>query len=205
MRKAALFATLAGLGLAGAWMRIDTPMTLQPESKLWVEGTSTTKSWSCQAPAVDASIVANDANAATAIVGGEKAVRSVTLKVNTPRLDCGNGTMTGHALKALKAEEHKTITFVLGSYDLAKAADGSKGTLNGTLTLGGVTKPVTIVATAKEAGAGRVRVAGSYELKMTDYGLKPPSLMMGAMKVRDLVTVNFDLLLKAAPPAAQVP
>lgn len=203
--RTALLATIAGLGLAGAWMRVDTPMALQPESKLWVEGTSTTKSWSCQAPVVEADIIANDAGAAAAIVGGEKAVRSVTLRVNAPKLDCGNGTMTNHALKALKAEQHRTITFTLGSYDLAKAADGAKGTLNGTLTLGGVARPVAIVATARDAGAGKVRVTGAYQLKMTDYGLRPPSLMMGAMKVRDEVTVKFDLQLKAAPPAAPIP
>jgi hypothetical protein len=31
---------------------------------------------------------------------------------------------------------------------------------------------------------------------MSDFGLKAPSLMMGAMKVQDVVKVNFDLVLK---------
>jgi hypothetical protein len=31
---------------------------------------------------------------------------------------------------------------------------------------------------------------------MTEFGLRPPSLMLGTMKVRDKVTVNFDLYLK---------
>lgn len=206
MRKT-LLATLAGLGLAsaGAWARIDTPLKLQPDSRIWVEGTSTTKSWSCKAATLDADIVAINADAATAVVNGEKAVRSVTLRVASPKLDCGNGTMTGHALKAIKANEHKTITFTLTSYDLAKALDGTKGTLKGTLTLGGVTKPVSIVAVAKPAAGGQLRITGSHALKMSDYGLKPPSLMMGAMKVGNDVTVGFDLVLKAAPAAAPVP
>jgi hypothetical protein len=37
---------------------------------------------------------------------------------------------------------------------------------------------------------------------MTEYGLKPPSLMMGTMKVKDAVKVHFDLLLKADPTRA---
>lgn len=206
MRKT-LLATLAGLGVvsAGAWMRIDTPLKLQPESRIWVEGTSTTKSWSCKAPALEADIVATNAEAATAVLNGEKAVRTVALRVAAPRLDCGNGTMTDHALKALKANDHKTITFTLGSYDLAKALEGTKGTLKGTLSLGGVTKPVAIVATAKPAPAGQLRVTGTFPLRMTDYGLKPPKLFMGAMKVGDEVTVGFDLVLKAAPPAQPIP
>jgi hypothetical protein len=30
---------------------------------------------------------------------------------------------------------------------------------------------------------------------MTEYGVKPPSLMLGTMKVGDPVTVSFDLVL----------
>jgi hypothetical protein len=40
-------------------------------------------------------------------------------------------------------------------------------------------------------------VTGSYPLKMTEYGLKPPSLMFGRIKVAESVRVNFDLLLKS--------
>ncbi len=32
---------------------------------------------------------------------------------------------------------------------------------------------------------------------MKDYGVKPPSLMLGTMKVAEKVTVHFDLLLKS--------
>lgn len=203
----ALLTTLTGVAVlsAGAWMRIDTPLTAQPDSRVWVQGTSTTKSWNCKVPAFDADIIASSADAATAVANGEKAVRSVTIKVPAQKLDCGNGTMTGHAKKAIKADEHRTITFTLGSYDLAKGADGTRGTLKGTLNLGGVAKPVSIAAVARTAPGGLMRVSGTYALKMSDYGLRAPSLMMGAMKVGDEVTVGFDLLLKSAPPAAPTP
>lgn len=195
----------AGLASAGAWMRVETPLTLQPESRIWVEGTSTTKSWKCDAPAVDANVVATDAAAPAAILKGVKAVRTTSIRIASQQLDCGNGTMTGHARKAIKASEHRTISFTLASYDLARAADGVVGTLNGTLSLGGVSRPVAITATAKPAAGGQLRIAGTHTLRMTDYGLKPPSLMLGTMKVGNDVTVGFDLLLKAAPAAAPVP
>ena len=69
--RTALVTTLTGVALlsAGAWMRIDTPLTVQPESRVWVEGTSTTKSWSCKAPAFDADIIATSADAAAAVAG----------------------------------------------------------------------------------------------------------------------------------------
>jgi hypothetical protein len=40
-------------------------------------------------------------------------------------------------------------------------------------------------------------VSGAYPLAMSDYNLKAPSLMFGRIKVRDQVTVKFDLLLKS--------
>ena len=44
---------------------------------------------------------------------------------------------------------------------------------------------------------GALHVIGTYNLKMTDFELTPPSLMFGRIKVRDEVTVKFDLVLKS--------
>ncbi len=33
-------------------------------------------------------------------------------------------------------------------------------------------------------------------LRMTEYGVKPPSLMLGTLKVADAVTVHFDVVLE---------
>ena len=104
--------------------------------------------------------------------------------------------MNEHMLKALKADKSPTIAFELGSYELVDANGKVTAKMNGTLSLGGVTKPITLDAELTQALAGGVRVKGVYALRMTDYGLKAPSLMMGAMKVNELVKVNFDLLLK---------
>lgn len=170
-------------------------LTLAPESRLWVNGTSTVRSFECKAAVLDADVTTNGPGAVQAIFAAQKAVRAVQVAVPAQRLDCSNGTMNSHMYKALKASEHGTIAFELASYELAKAADGMRGTITGELTLGGVTKPITFTALGTEQG-DQLRVIGSYQLKMTDYGLKPPTLMMGAMKVHDPVTVSFDLLLK---------
>jgi polyisoprenoid-binding protein YceI len=104
--------------------------------------------------------------------------------------------MNGHMLKAIKAEAAPTIAFSLKSYDLLDTNDEVSTRMNGTLTLGGTTRDITIDAGLVQEADGSLRVKGSYDLRLTEYGLKPPSLMMGSMKVGDLVKVNFDLLLK---------
>lgn len=179
-----------------AWTGVTRALTLQPESRLWVDGTSTVRSFTCKASTFDASISTTQDAAVVAVLGGEKAVDAVTLTVPAARLDCNNGTMNSHMLKALKATDHPQITFRMDSYDLAPAGAGMVGTLRGDLTLGGVTKPIVVEAVAADGGDATLLVTGTHVLKMTDYGLKPPSLMLGTMKVGDAVTVGFELRLK---------
>ena len=179
-----------------AWTPANPILTMQPQSRLWVNGTSTVRSFECTATTFATEIDATTAGAAAAVLGGEKAVREVTVRVPAAKLDCKNGTMNGHMLKALKATDNPSIEFRLTSYTVGKTADGAKGELTGTLTLGGTTKTITFGGTASDAGDGQLRVVGTHEIRMSEYGLKAPSLMMGTMKVNDLVKVSFDLVLK---------
>lgn len=196
--KAPLFTVLAAaLALGtGAWTLYEEQLALQPQSKLWVEGTSTVRSWSCQAGDVRATVDASGTNAVARLMTGEKSVQTVNVVLSSEKMDCGNGTMNEHMRKALKTSDTPTIAFKVTSYDLAKEPNGVSGTLTGTLSLGGVTKTIAVPATGVMTD-GALHVTGAYELAMSDYNLQPPSLMFGRIKVRDKVTVKFDLLLKS--------
>ena len=180
----------------GGWSSAPELLSLQPQSKLWVEGKSTIRDWTCQAPDVRASVEASGTNAVAQLLSGEKVVKAVDVTLSSEKLDCGGGTMNDHMKKALKVGDFPTIAFRLATYDLKRGTEGISGTLIGTLTLGGVKKSIDIPATGTTEN-GALHVLGSYELKMSDYDLTPPSLMFGRIKVRDNVTVKFDLLLKS--------
>jgi polyisoprenoid-binding protein YceI len=179
-----------------AWTAAEYIATLQPTSRLWVSGTSTVRDFTCQAKFVDASAQTTSAETAKDIMAGEKAVLSLDVKIRPENLDCANNTMNEHMLKALKADKNPTIEFKLASYEMLAAGDKVTGRLNGTLKLGGVEKAIAFDAVGNATPDGALHVTGAYPLLMTDYGLKAPSLMMGAMKVSPKVKVNFDLLLK---------
>jgi polyisoprenoid-binding protein YceI len=190
--------TLAALSLLPAAIALTpgvTSIDVQPGSRLWINGSSTVRSFECAATSFDTNIQAAPGSIA-ALASGEKVVTAVQVTVPATRLDCKNGTMNEHMLKALKANAHPDIVFSLASYDLARENDALRITLAGKLTLGGIERPVTIVTTAKEEGEGALRVTGAHEVRMTEFGLKPPSLMLGTMKVDEKVKVSFDLLLK---------
>jgi polyisoprenoid-binding protein YceI len=172
------------------------PLDLQPESRLTISGTSTVRAFQCQASSFDAKVESAGNGAVVAVLGGEKAVSSVVVTVPVEKLDCRNSTMNEHMRKALKASENPTVVFKVTTYDLAKSADGITVTLNGTLTLGGVEKPITVNALAKAGENGTLLVSGTREVRMTEYGLKPPTLMLGTMRVDERIKVGFDVILK---------
>jgi len=194
--KSALLALAILVPASGAWTVANEQLMLQPQSRLWIDGTSTIRSFTCRAGEVNAVVEVSGANAIPTLLAGEKGVKAVQVTVPAEKLDCGNGKMNDHMRNALKVTESPTITFTLTTYDVAKNADGISGTINGTLDLGGVKKPIALQATGASEG-GMLHINGVYELRMTDYGLKPPSLMFGRIKVGETVKVGFDLLLKS--------
>ena len=194
--KSTLLALAIALPASGAWTVANEMLVLQPQSRLWIDGTSSIRSFSCKAAEVSAVVEATGPNAIPQLLLADKGVKSVRVTVPAERLDCGNGTMNEHMRKAIKLSEFGSIEFRLTDYDVARSADGVSGTINGTLLLGGVTKPVTLKADGKPEG-GMLHITGSYDLDMTDYGLKPPTLMFGRIKVGRTVKVNYDLLLKS--------
>ena len=194
--KTTLLALAIVLPASGAWTVANEMLVLQPQSRLWIDGTSSIRSFSCKAAEVNAVVEATGPNAIPQLLLADKGVKSVRVTVPAERLDCGNGTMNEHMRKAIKLTEFDSIEFRLTDYDVARSADGVSGTLNGTLLLGGVTKPVTLKADGKPEG-GMLHITGSYDLDMTEYGLKPPTLMFGRIKVGRTVKVNYDLLLKS--------
>jgi polyisoprenoid-binding protein YceI len=194
--RSALIAVLALVPAAVAWTsRPDGVLTLAPQSRLWIEGTSTVRPFSCMAGVLEADVATTTAAAVSAVAIGEKAVSAVEFRVSSSRIDCRNGKMNEHTQKALKTAEHPMITYTVASYVLAKSDSGMLATLTGTLDLGGVEKPMVVVTKAKEE-AGMLRVTGKQTIAMSEFGLKPPTLMMGTLKVGNEITVGFDLLLK---------
>jgi polyisoprenoid-binding protein YceI len=197
MSRAQVQATLVMLlPVLAAAPRRDAALDLQPESRLWVAGTSTVRAFQCQAGTFDAKIESSGADAVAAVLAGEKAVSTIEVTVPAEKLDCRNGTMNEHMRKALNAKEFPTVVFRAASYDLSRTGESVAVTLNGSLTLGGLEKPITVKAQAKPGPDGTLIVSGTREVRMTEFGLKPPTLMLGTMKVDEKITVGFEVVLK---------
>lgn len=193
----ALMALVLSAATAAAQSTPGTYLTLQPESRLWVEGTSTVRAFSCSAGTLKAAVETSSDRAISATMMGEKVVRAMRVEVPSRALDCDNDTMNGHMYKAIKADAHPVIVFTLNSYEfVSNGSTPGTMTLTGSLALGGVEMPATVEAQVQETADGFLKVTGVHAVRLSEFGLKRPSLMLGTMKVGDVVQVKYDLLLK---------
>ena len=178
---------LAGIAIATGTAQTSPPrnLTLAKESKVSLEGTSSVKSFKCTAEKIDVAVAAEE-NAAPADL-----VSSASVIVPVATLECGNKTMNEHMRKALKASANPQISWRLSSYRLT----GTTVFMKGLLRIAGKENPIEITGTGTVDGTGTIRMKGSKLFRMTEFGVKPPSLMLGTMKVADPVTVSFDLVL----------
>ena len=184
-----LTAALALL-LVLAWQPPDPPDTysFQADSRLWVEGTSTIHDWTCEASTLDGSL--------SVVTADAPQVSDVTVAVPVESLECKNGTMNRKAKKALGADDHPQITFELTTASVStEVAEGDFAVdATGTLTIAGTTKTTELTAQGYRLENGQMRFKGSYPMQMTDFGVDPPSAMLGTLKTGDEVVVHFDVV-----------
>lgn len=196
IHRAIVLATALLPVVAGA-QESELGLSAQGPSKLWVEGTSSVRDWKCDATTIEARVTGTGAAATASAKEVGAAAKRALLTIPVAQLDCHNGTMNDHMRKALKANDHKTIQYRIAAWELIPAGDDSASvTTSGTLVMAGAEKPVTVDLAAKRGAAGSWSLTGSKTIQMTEWGIKPPSLMFGTMKVRDPVTIRFELVMK---------
>jgi polyisoprenoid-binding protein YceI len=98
--------------------------------------------------------------------------------------------------KALNAVEYPNIVFNMSHYTVRSSTNNADDFIieaAGTLEVAGAKRQVTLEGTAKEKD-GLLEITGAKELLMTDFGVKPPKIMM--IKTANRVVIHYDLLLK---------
>jgi polyisoprenoid-binding protein YceI len=100
--------------------------------------------------------------------------------------------------EVLESAKYQRISFKSASVSDVKPAGGDSYsfTLNGDLTLHGVTKRIAVPVTATITPQ-QLRATGKYTLRQTDFGIKPYSAAGGTVKVKNEVVIHFDIVAKA--------
>lgn len=199
---------LGALVLAGGWLA--TPprhrLILAPESRLWIEGTSTVNAFTCRAAEVDGYGFLKDDAPLAAANRAEAAQAGGEVVVPVRSFDCGKRMMNRDFYDALKAKAHPQIRYSLESAEVlrpARVADAPfEIRATGRLEIAGAARRIVTTATGRRLAEGQYRIEGRQALLMRDFGVDPPTAFLGLIKARERIVVRFDLV---AVPATIIP
>jgi len=192
----AFFLLLAFLGIVSTGSVHAQRYVLSDASEMWLSGTSTVNSFECEAETLRF-----DHEVEHHIEGNGFSVPGVSLVVPVRDLDCNNRRMNRDLRDALQADEYPEIRLDVFRMDLVPdaAADTEKADVpqvafHGKMTLAGVSRDITIRLSGWLDQFQRLHGRGTLDVKMTDFGVEPPTALFGLVKAHDDISIRFHLM-----------
>ena len=158
-------------------------------SFLQVNGTSSLHDWHVDAEKQSGFIDFNNVD--------EVAINTIKFSVESESLKSGKSGMDRNTYKALKTKSFKNIEFNLTTVEsVAKVTEcvyNIKG--KGKLIICGVTKiiPLDFKLMIKDK---IMSISGENTILMTDYGIKPPTALLGTIKTGDEIVITYKTIFK---------
>ena len=189
----------AALMAAGAAATPETRLTVSPSSTLTLRGKSTLHDYESKATRLDLRVEVAEAvpagPTALARLGSPGAVKSFVLVIPVQGLRSPKEGIDKNMHKALRSAQHPDITFRL-SLPAVTAVTGETATVaaRGDLQVAGQTRPIDLEVRATSTREGIV-LEGTKSLLMSEFGIKPPTMMLGTLKTADRIDISFRLLV----------
>jgi hypothetical protein len=136
------------------------------------------------------------------ILPGSNAVyfSDAELSLEVTSFDCQNRMMNKDLHEALggKKSPHISIDLVeIRPHESVKRGEEGKVRASVVININGQKKHTDISVDFSQGPTLGMVIAGSKDLKMSDFGIDPPSPALGIVKVRDEVTIQFHLFIEA--------
>ena len=194
MRVAHLASIALVMGSAAAAQPRDTlRVEVGHGREVWIEGSSNVAGWRCRATTFDARVELARGEARDADLGA--VLKTINVKVAVRDLKCGNGKLDHALYAALKANDPANPAFILGRFAVVNDSAGRDIATRGPLTVAGVERTVDVPVTTDRVDGGALRARGAVAMRMTDFGIKPPTGLFGLIRSRNEITVRFDLVV----------
>lgn len=202
-----IFAVLYGMGEVAYSQLTYIP---DQDSRLWIEGRSNVNEFECHAKQYFAEATLIDDN--DPIEFRQQIEDRVFMQVDimVDGFECGRSRMNEDLQKALKSSEFPEISFTFDNATILdmpedNADDNSfEIDVRGTLTVAGNTREIRFSSRAYFVETYQIRAIGKTTIRMTDFGVEPPTALMGLIKAEDELTVNFDLYANETDAICQI-
>lgn len=162
-------------------------LKLNPKSStITISGTTNVHDWKSKVTQMKGDLTVNSSKKIQSL--------SVDIPVISIKSEEKEKLMDKKTYEAFNSDKNPTISFHLTEVNSMQiSGDNITATITGNLTMAGFTKKITLKATGKNSKPGVYQFKGNVALKMTDFKMKPPTALLGVMKVGDGVTLTFDV------------
>lgn len=165
----------------------STYQLVSAQSSIKITGTSNLHDWEMNLKKMEASFQASSEQSLI------KSIQGVNFKCRSTDLLSESSIMNDKAHDALKAKPYPEISFsntIVEKWTIQN--DKGKGLITGDLRLAGKTRRISIPFEGSITN-NSLQVNGTCKLLMSDFGISPPSAMLGALKTGNEVTIAFKL------------
>ena len=175
----------------------QTTYTPEEVSKLWIEGRSNINVFECQANKYfGEATLFDDPN--PDFLQDVSARLFLKVEIRVDGFECGRSRMNRDLQQALKSDEFPEIVFMFDNATMLNGPqevdDAFEIEVHGSLTVAGNIKNIRFVTKAYYLEHNKVRAIGRTTIRMSDFGVEPPTALMGLVKADDELAVNFDLI-----------
>lgn len=191
---------VAILGTASGQTAEKTNYRISPGSRIWFDATSTLHSFKAVSDSADGSVTVK--NFPTKGVSAVDTFRLSAAEIFVPvrTLKSGDDGLDKNMYKSMKTDKFTGIRYKLVSAEVNDRAVSAGDTLDlktvGDLTIAGITRQIEMNAGLSRTTDGTLVLTGMKSILMSNFGIDPPTMMLGVIKVGDKVVVHFKLVLK---------
>jgi hypothetical protein len=185
--------------LGGLSLQAQTSYTLASTSECTIEGTSTLHNWTAKVDDVNGFLVLGKefSTEKGPKMGAEIEQASLTFKVKS--IHSGQGEiMDNNIYDAFDEPNHPLISFAL-NFGSVRSVD-KKGRFilfcKGQVSMAGLSQSINVELIGEKAEDGSYVFTGQHSLRMTDFGMDPPSAMYGSIETGNNVIIKFNLVFK---------
>jgi len=196
----------------------ETFFKISDESRIYLDGEATLRSWSCEATVVIGLLEINispdtllpllsyveqappsDPDDLRLHHAAKKSsFVSAYLEIPVRSLDCGDRFMEKDLRRALKEKYYPLIRYEYLSLKHVTRAPECRGLcleVEGIFELAGVKKVMVMDFILSKVGTSHLRLRGNHIFRMTEFGIIPPTALFGLLRAYEDVNVIFDISL----------
>ena len=197
-KKILLSALVVFLGLAGLPVVSDAQtFTVSESSKMTIYGSANVTDWDAEVKTIRGEVVIRNEDESDWSDVQASWFEKVEIVIPVADIDSDSRRMNNNMYGYLKKDDYPEITYrLIEIQDLAVVDNpGIVLTVRGVISAAGAEKEIVHDVRITRNDSGTLIVSGSQDLAMTDFGIDPPTAMLGSVRSRDEMTIEFELHL----------